>query len=101
ELFVGQDLLRLLSTAGAGPKTPIRLVLRAGVVAPTGVYEPDSQLSLTDVIGGADGSIGVNTYNTRTSLGGGAWAGTGALTLHWRASSRTAIQLETALSVPL
>src|SRR5690606_25852197 len=99
ELFVAQELLtplRSLGGAGARPKTPVRLILRAGVVAPTGVYEPDSQLTLTDVSGGPGGSIGVNTYNTRTSLGGGSWAASGALTLHWQLSSRTAMQLETA-----
>lgn len=46
---------------------------RATVSAPTGRYEPDPAMQLTDVAAGQDGALLITTYDLRASLGAGAW----------------------------
>lgn len=66
ELKLGQALPSLFHEA-------LGLRLRAGVLFPTGRYEPETRLSVTDIAGGAAGAINVTTYNTQASLGAGSF----------------------------
>jgi hypothetical protein len=73
-LDIGQDLSGLWSNAG-----PVSVAVHTGMLAPTGKYQPDSSLSVTDIVPGSSGALNLVTYNTRASLGADAWSwGVGA-----------------------
>lgn len=62
---------------------PVTLRVRASLTAPVGSYALDPAFTLTAVDGGADGALTVTTYDTRASLGLGAFAITGTAGLSW------------------
>lgn len=68
-LAVQQQLLPLPRRAGEVVRGGARVTLRGGLMLPTGRYEPESQLSVTEVEADERGGIGVVTYNTQASLG--------------------------------
>ncbi len=97
QLWVGQRLAPLQKRAA--PRAD--LALRAGVSLPTGRYDPSAGLSVTDVVGGPDGSIDIITFDTRTTLGLDTFAlifgVDGALAL----SPRLSLQTSHTVSIPL
>ena len=94
---VGQELFSLFDRAGT---LPMSLRVRVGLVVPTGRYEPDASLSLTDVSGSADGSIDLVTYNARASMGAGVWSFLAAAELDWRVHDSVSLQLSAAVLQP-
>jgi hypothetical protein len=52
---------------------PWSVAVRAGFTAPTGRYEPDPAVRVTDVSAGEGGAILVTNYDLRASLGAGSW----------------------------
>ena len=101
QLWVGQRLAPLLKRSDSASAPRADLALRAGVSLPTGRYDPSAGLTVTDVVGGPDGSIDIITFDTRTTLGLDTFAlmfgMEGALAL----SSRFALQTSHAVSIPL
>lgn len=76
ELAISQDVLRPFGVSTGGP---VELRAQVGLQAPTGRYDAESALAITRVEDGAGGALDVVTYDTRASLGAGAWRLAGAL----------------------
>ena len=79
QLYGEQDLLSLWGDHLKSHRTlhsHMRLYLQVGLRLPTGHYDPELRLSLTDI--SADettpGQIRSATYNTQANLGAGSWA---------------------------
>jgi hypothetical protein len=96
ELSVGQELLSWFGLRAPSFTT----TLRAGVLMPTGHYEPTTGLRWTDVQGTSDGTIRIVTHDTRASLGADSWAPLGALENRWQVARRVALLLDSNLFFP-
>jgi hypothetical protein len=97
EVSLAQDLFSLPRW---DRRPPLALVARVGLIVPTGRYESEAALSLTEVAGASDGSIGVVTHNTQASLGSGAWSALGAVELDWAIHDRVSAQVGAAVLAP-
>lgn len=97
QVLLGQELVSLFATE----ELPFTILLQGGVLAPTGKYDPEAALSVTDVGGYKAGELQLATYNTRTSLGLGAWAALAALQLDWDVVKEFSAQFSTALLAPV
>lgn len=98
QLFGEQNLLQMMRWS----KTS-QFFLRVGLRVPTGRYEPNLQLSLTDISASVDtlGTINSTTFNTQANLGAGSWAGVVALRFIAQLMSLVNIVLDTSLTTPL
>ena len=74
--------------------------LQLALAAPTGRYAEETALSLVDLDAGDDGSLAVRPYDTRASLGAGAWSATGSL-VGWTGTKRVVGSGELTMSTPL
>lgn len=97
---VGQDLW---VWKGPETRTSPRLVWRAqgGLSAPTGRYDAVSRFQITQVDDTGDGGLDIITYDTRATLGSGAWALSAATALDWMPSDRVGLVVSAATSVPV
>jgi len=90
QLTVTQNIAELWDPKEVGP---LSLFMTAGLIAPTGRYETESSLSFTDVSGTPQGAIELVTFNTRATLGAGAWSTLGALRIAFAASNRLSLEV--------
>lgn len=70
-------------TLGAGYASQLRWLawsFDAGIVVPSGRYEPDNALTISDLSTTADGGLDLAIFDTRASLGADTWAAQGAFT---------------------
>ncbi len=95
QAFIGQDL------GSFGRDRSVELSARFGAALPTGDYERDTGLSLTDLSGSEDGSLDLTTYNVRASLGSGASSLIGLVDLTWRAHARLRLRASTGVLYPI
>lgn len=70
QLSIAQDFAPMLGSRDGA----FELSVRVSASLPTGRYEPESNLSVVDLAPGDAGALNLVTYNTRATLGAGAFA---------------------------
>lgn len=78
----------------------LRVTVDGGLLLPTGRYDPDNALSVSDLQTSDDGGLDLATFDTRSSLGADVWAARGGVDLRW-VGTRIRPGLRVALSQPL
>ncbi len=96
EIHLSQELVSLFI------EDPERfsIMLRGGLVTPSGRYEPEARLSVTDLSGAPDGSLGVVTYNAQASLGADSWSPFAGLGVRWQAAKRVGLFVDGTVLIP-
>ncbi len=97
EIYAGQTLGPLW---GAEPGR-FSVAIRGGLVTNTGHYEPEAGLTVTDVTGAPDGSVGVVTYNTQASLGADSWSPFATIGVRWQPLGRLVLVADGTARAPV
>lgn len=77
-----------------------RLTVDGGLLLPTGRYDPDNALSISDLQTTDEGGLDLATFDTRSSLGADVWAARGGFDLRW-VSTLIRPGIRVALNQPL
>ena len=89
QLLVSQDIL---TSWRKTRDLPVSVVVRSGLIFPTGRYAPDDTLSVTDVRDGTNGGVDITVFNSRASLGAGALSFAAAVAAGWLVHRRFWLQ---------
>ena len=102
ESQLGLGDLRLAVT-GAWPvrSAGLRVRLLGALIVPTGAYARDAAFSSTELEGGPGGELRLVTWDTRASLGAGAFAAMAGVDVAWRWLPRLDLELGAGFVQPL
>lgn len=97
QLSIAQDFAPLLGARDGA----FALSVRVSATLPTGRYEPESNLSVVDIAPGDAGALNLVTYNTRASLGAGAFALSAGVDASVRIHERVSMRIGGGVTRPL
>lgn len=97
KLWASQDLGRLLFPDASR----VGLRVSAGLVLPSGVYDPQTQVRVSSLETSPDGGLEFLLYDTQSSLGAGTTALEAGAVLGWRLWERASVFTEADVRQPL
>lgn len=76
-------------------------IFRGALTVPTGQYREESAFLLTEIAGGANGELGLRTYDSRASLGADTFSVNGSISIAAQIHPRIFLQNMTAFRLPI